>query len=118
MSDQGTVRDFASGLRAERGEEDRLLSVYEAAAMTLQNPGTVRRWISDGLLPAQDYGKLGLRVRESDVEQWVRSHFEIQGRKPANKGLSSNQIDKVEAGSPSEVKVAGAGWPFHGRTNA
>ena len=114
MSERGTIRDFASGLRASRGPEDRWLSIYEVAAMTLQHPGTVRRWIADGLVPAEDRGRLGYRIRESDVEAFVQNNFRTEGHNAANHALSSNVVDVLQpAAAPTERAKAGAGWPFN-----
>ena len=116
MSDRGSIRDFASGLRADRGPEDRWLSVYEVGAMTLQHPDTVRRWIADGMLTAHDRGRLGVRIRESEVERFVNDNFRTSGRNPADKGLSSNLVDVLQpADAPTERAKAGAGWPFNHR---
>lgn len=117
MADRGSIRDYSSGLRADRGPDERWLTVYEAAAMTLQHPDTVRRWIAEGRLQAEDRGRMGLRVRESDVEQYVNEVFRSDiGRSPADKGLSSNLVGYVQSDAlPNEVERAGAGWPFHNR---
>lgn len=117
VSERGARQDYASGLSASRGPEDRWLSVYEVAAMTLQHPDTVRRWIAEGTLAAEDRGRLGYRVRESEVERFLRDHIRTDGRNPADHGLSSNVIDILAlAGEPSEQAKAGAGWPFNRRT--
>lgn len=117
MSERGTIRDFASGLRADMGPGDRWLSVYEVGAMTLQSPETVRRWVADGVIPAEDRGRLGLRIRESDVEKLLGSHFVVESRAPADHGLSSNVVDLLQpAAAPNERETIGAGWPFNHRT--
>ena len=117
MSERGAIRDYASGLRADRGPEDRWLSVYEVAAMTLQHPDTVRRWIADGLITGEDRGRLGYRVRESVVEDFLQHVIRREGRNPADKGLSSNLVDPLRpADVPNERQQAGAGWPFNHRT--
>ncbi len=116
MSDQGAIRDYASGLRADRGPEDRWLSVYEVAAMTLQHPDTVRRWLVEGLIAGEDRGRLGRRVRESDVERFVQNNFRVEGRNAADHALSSNVVDVLQTtDSPNERQTAGAGWPFNHR---
>lgn len=115
MSERGAVQDYASGLQADRGPEDRWLTVYEVAAMTLQHPDTVRRWIAQGLLKGEDRGPLGYRVRESEVERFLHDFIAVEGRNPADKALSSNLLDTTRANKPEEYEVAGAGWPFFGR---
>jgi excisionase family DNA binding protein len=116
VSERGSIRDYASGLRADRGPDDRWLSVYEAAAMTLQHPDTVRRWIAAGLLSGEDRGRLGYRIRESEVERFLRDAIKTEGRNPADKGLSSNLVNVMQAAAaPSERARAGAGWPFNHR---
>jgi excisionase family DNA binding protein len=119
VSERGATQDYASGLSASRGSEDRWLSVYEVAAMTLQHPDSVRRWIAEGVLPAEDRGRLGVRVREQEVQRFLREHIHTEGRNPADHGLSSNVIDILApAGDPSEQARAGAGWPFNHRLPA
>lgn len=116
MSEQGAIRDYASGLRADRGPDDRWLSVYEVAAMTLQHPETVRRWLAAGLIAGEDRGRLGHRIRERDVERFVQSNFRVEGRNAADHALSSNVVDVLQpADAPNERQKAGAGWPFNHR---
>ena len=116
MSERGAIRDYASGLEADRGPEDRWLSVYEVAAMTLQHPDTVRRWVAEGLVRGEDRGRLGYRIAESEVERFLRDNYRSEGRNAANHGLSSNVVDVVQPGAaPPERTKAGAGWPFNHR---
>ena len=116
MSERGAIRDYASGLRADRGPEDRWLSVYEVGAMTLQAPDTVRRWLAGGLMAGEDRGRLGYRIRESEVERFLRDNFIYAGRNAADKALSSNVVDHIQpADAPNEREKAGAGWPFNHR---
>jgi excisionase family DNA binding protein len=90
--------------------------VYEVAAMTLQHPDTVRRWIATGAIQAEDRGRLGYRIRESEVERFLRDHIREQGRNPADHGLNSNVVEILAPPSePAEWKKAGAGWPFNRR---
>lgn len=114
VADRGKFQDYASGLDADRGPGDRWLSVYEAAAMTLQHPRTIRRWIEEGMLKAEDRGRLGYRVPESEVERFVNEVVRTEGRSPANKGLSSNLVTDVHTDTPVERRNAKAGWPFFG----
>jgi hypothetical protein len=117
VSDRGATRDYASGLSASRGPEDRWLSVYEVAAMTLQHPDSVRRWIAEGVVQAEDRGRLGHRIRDSEVQRFLRDNIRTEGRNPADHGLSSNVVDILPpAGEPSERAKAGAGWPFNRRS--
>lgn len=116
VSEQGEQRDYASGLGASRGPHDRWLSVYEAAAMVLQHPDTVRRWISDGLVRGEVRGRLGLRIPESEVERYLASNFIADKRNPANHALSSNVITSgATQHGASEADNRGAGWPFNHR---
>ena len=116
MSEQGEVRDYASGLRSDRGGDERWLSVYEVAAMTLQHPDTVRRWIVDGLIRAEQRGRLGRRIPESEVERYLSQNFINDKRNPANHALSSNVINAIPAqNQPLERELKGAGWPFNQR---
>jgi excisionase family DNA binding protein len=115
VSERGAIQDYASGLRADRGPEDRWLTVYEVAAMTLQHPDTVWRWITEGLLKGEDRGPLGYRIRESEVERFLHDYVLVEGRNPADKALSSNLLDSAQRNEPQEYTVAGAGWPFFGR---
>jgi excisionase family DNA binding protein len=116
VSDQGEQRDYASGLRAHRDGSERWLSVYEAAAMVLQHPDTVRRWIADGLIHAEHRGRLGLRIPEGEVQRYLATNFQTDKRNPANHALSSNVINSVATlNQPRERDIAGAGWPFNHR---
>jgi hypothetical protein len=116
VSEQGEQRDYASGLGAGRDGSERWLSVYEAAAMVLQHPDTVRRWITDGLIHAEDRGRLGLRVPEGEVQRYLASNFMSDKRNPANHALSSNVVNAISTmNQPQERDIAGAGWPFNHR---
>jgi excisionase family DNA binding protein len=116
VSEQGEQRDYASGLRASRDGEERWLSVYEAAAMVLQHPDTVRRWITDGLIRAEDRGRLGLRIPEGEVQRYLTTNFQSDKRNPADHALSSNVINSIPTlNQPRERDIAGAGWPFNHR---
>lgn len=116
MSEQGEQRDYASGLRGRQDGGERWLSVYEAAAMVLQHPDTVRRWIADGLIQSEDRGRLGMRIPESEVQRYLASNFKLDKRNPANHALSSNVVNAVATlNQPREREIAGAGWPFNHR---
>lgn len=116
MSEQGEIRDYASGLRSDRGGDERWLSVYEVAAMTLQHPDTIRRWIVDGLLRSERRGRLGQRIPESEVERYLSQNFVTDKRNPANHALSSNVINSIPVqNQPLERDLKGAGWPFNQR---
>jgi hypothetical protein len=116
VSERGAIRDGAGGLRADRGPEERWLSVYEVGAMTLQSPETVRRWLAEGLIAGEERGRLGVRIRESEVERFLRDNFRVEGRNVADHALSSNVTDVLRpATAPNERQLAGAGWPFNRR---
>jgi excisionase family DNA binding protein len=116
VAEKGEQRDYASGLRASRSADERWLSVYEAAAMVLQHPDTVRRWIADGLIRAEQRGRLGWRIPESEVERYLSTNFHGDKRNPANHALSSNLINSIATqNQPLEREIAGAGWPFNRR---
>lgn len=116
MSEQGDQRDYASGLRAGLETNERWLSVYEVAAMVLQHPDTVRRWVTDGLLPAEARGRLGTRIRESAVQRYLETNFITDKRNPADHALSSNVVNAVSTlNQPQERIIRGAGWPFNRR---
>jgi excisionase family DNA binding protein len=116
VSEQGEQRDYASGLRAGRDGSERWLSIYEAAAMVLQHPDTVRRWIADGLIRAEDRGRLGLRIPEGEVQRYLATNFKTDKRNPANHALSSNVVNSIPTlNQPRERDIAGAGWPFNHR---
>lgn len=116
MSEQGEQRDYASGLGASRDTDERWLSVYEAAAMVLQHPDTIRRWITDGLIRAESRGRLGLRIPEHEVQRYLQTNFNSDKRNPADHALSSNVINAVTTlNQPRERIIRGAGWPFNHR---
>jgi hypothetical protein len=116
VSEQGEQRDYASGLRAGRDGSERWLSIYEVAAMVLQHPDTVRRWIADGLIVAEDRGRLGLRIPEGEVQRYLAGNFMSDKRNPANHALSSNVVNAISTmNQPREREIAGAGWPFNHR---
>jgi hypothetical protein len=116
VSEQGEQRDYASGLRAGSNSGERWLSVYEAAAMVLQHPDTVRRWITDGLVRAESRGRLGLRIPESEMQRYLADNFKADKRNPANHALSSNVVNSIPTlNQPLEREIAGAGWPFNRR---
>jgi excisionase family DNA binding protein len=99
-----------------RSEAERWLSIYEVAAMTLQHPDTVRRWVIDGLIRAEDRGRKGLRIPESEVERYLSQNFINDKRNPADHALSSNVINFVPVqNQPLERELKGAGWPFNQR---
>jgi excisionase family DNA binding protein len=116
VSERGEQRDYASGLRGDRTGDERWLSVYEAAAMVLQHPDTVRRWIADGLIQAEDRGRLGWRIPEREVQRYLATNFINDKRNPADHALSSNVVNAIPTqNQPRERDIAGAGWPFNRR---
>ncbi|MGH2588392.1 MAG: helix-turn-helix domain-containing protein [Dehalococcoidia bacterium] len=116
MSERGEQRDYASGLRGDQTGDERWLSVYEVAAMVLQHPDTVRRWIADGLIQAEDRGRLGQRIPEREVQRYLATNFMNDKRNPADHALSSNVVNTIPTqNQPRERDIAGAGWPFNQR---
>src|SRR5690349_17829786 len=51
--------------------DDELLTVDEVAKILRVNPQTVRNWIDRGELPEVRIGKRRVRVRRSDLEEFV-----------------------------------------------
>ena len=51
---------------------DKLLTVFEAAEWLALRPATIRRWLSVGRLPRVYVGDRAVRIRESDLRQFIR----------------------------------------------
>lgn len=67
----------AAPVAAAADEGERLLSVAQVAERTGASVSTVRRWIADGVLPTVSVpgrvaGKESVRVRQSDLDRWIR----------------------------------------------
>ncbi len=94
---------------------DTWLSVYEVAGRMLARPETVKAWIRDGLLPAEQRGRLGLRVSERAVSDFLASHLRAEGFRSADHSFSSGVGETVLTATeiPQQaVERQGAGWPF------
>jgi hypothetical protein len=91
------------------------LSVYEVAGRMLARPETVKAWIREGLLPAEDRGRLGLRVPERAVADFLARHLRAEGFRSADHSFSSGVGETVLTATeiPEQaVERQGAGWPF------
>jgi excisionase family DNA binding protein len=99
----------------DRVDEDGWLTVYEVAGQLLARPETVKTWIREGRLPAEDRGRLGLRVPKREVEAFIITHFQYEGFRSADHSFSSGVGEAVLAATdiPEQaVERQGAGWPF------
>ncbi len=91
------------------------LSIYEVAGRVLARPDTVKAWIRDGLLPAENRGRLGLRVPEAAVSDFLARHLRAEGFRSADHSFSSGVGETVLTATeiPEQaVERQGAGWPF------
>jgi excisionase family DNA binding protein len=61
----------ALGARTAHHQSDQLVSVREAMAMTTLAERTIRRYITEGRLPAVRVGPKAIRLRRSDVEALI-----------------------------------------------
>ena len=94
---------------------EKWLSVYEVAGQFLARPDTVRNWVRDGMLPAEDRGRLGLRISKSAVDAFIARHFQSEGFRSADHSLSSSSAPEALSATeaPEQALVRqGAGWPF------
>ena len=57
----------------------KLLTVKQAAERLAVQPSTVTRWIKEGKLPVVELSDRNLRVRESDLIEWVDARTERRG---------------------------------------
>ncbi len=56
--------------------EQKLLTVQEVADRLGVHPDTIRQWIRNGELGAIDLGgRAGYRIREQDLERFIRERF-------------------------------------------
>jgi hypothetical protein len=97
------------------GPGERWLTLYEVAGRVLARPDSVRAWVRDGLLPAEDRGRLGLRVPESAVDAFLTQHLRAEGFRSADHSFSSGVGTGVLTATemPEQaVERQGAGWPF------
>jgi excisionase family DNA binding protein len=96
-------------------EHERWLSVYEVASQVLARPDTVQRWVRDGLLRAEQRGRLGLRIPKSAVDQFMLKQYQSEGFRSADHSFSSGTTDEVlpaTAVPEGSLKRQAAGWPF------
>jgi len=96
-------------------QAEKWLTVYEVAGQLLARPDTVRNWVRDGLLQAEDRGRLGLRIPKPAVDAFVIRHFQSEGFRSADHSLSSSSAQDIlsAAETPEQaVERQGAGWPF------
>ncbi len=63
----------------------KLLTVEQVAAQVQVQPETVRRWLREGRLKGVRLGgtKLGYRISEADLEQFIRQGYTAQGKAAA-----------------------------------
>jgi hypothetical protein len=93
----------------------RWLSIYEVAGRVLARPDTVKAWVRDGLLPAEDRGRLGLRIPEYAVDDFLTRHLRAEGFHSADHSFSSGVGEGILTATeiPEQaVERQGAGWPF------
>jgi excisionase family DNA binding protein len=91
------------------------LTIYEVAGRLLARPDTVKAWIRDGLLPAEDRGRLGYRIPAEAVERFIAEHLRTEGFRSADHSFSSGVGENVLSATaiPEQaVDRQGAGWPF------
>lgn len=104
----------------DRGPRDReaadgWLTVYEVAGQLLARPETVKTWVRDGLLAAEDRGRLGLRIPKREVEEFIVKHFQSEGFRSADHSFSSGVGEAVLSATEipeQSIERQGAGWPF------
>lgn len=104
LIEQATVRGFTRA--AEEREEQMAalardldrphnkasLTVAEAADYAGRHPGTVRRWISEGLPASSQDGVAGQRIDRDDLERWLRGGYPSSRRSSlASKSSASNE---------------------------
>lgn len=54
---------------------ERLLTIEKVASFLQVSPSSVYRWIKAGKLPAIKLGHRQVRVRQTDLEAYIRSHL-------------------------------------------
>jgi hypothetical protein len=101
---------------ASDGEpSERWLTIYEVAGRFLARPDTVLSWVRDGFLPAEDRGRLGLRIPGHAVDALLTEHLRAEGFRSADHSFSSGVSNRVLTATeiPEQaVERQGAGWPF------
>ena len=58
----------------DKPKPERLLTIKETANWLRVHPGTIRRWIKDGSLPAARIGKRNIAIRRHDALALLRPH--------------------------------------------
>ena len=99
----------------DREAADGSLTVYEVAGQLLARPETVKGWIRDGLLKAEDRGRRGLRIPKGELESFIGKHLQFEGFRSADHSFSSGIGEAVLSATqvPEQaVERQGAGWPF------
>jgi excisionase family DNA binding protein len=91
------------------GEEDKLISVREAAKTCDRNPETIRRWIWHGKLPAEKLGNQ-LFVRQSDLEKYLQEdtlslHTSEQSIPEQINESNENQPAQLKSGQTMQGKL-------------
>ncbi len=64
--------------------DDRWLTVTEITERLQVHRETVRRWLRDGRLQGRNFGgKMGYRIRQSELDRFLNEEPEEQAKKPA-----------------------------------
>lgn len=58
----------------DKPRPERVLTIKETANWLLVHPGTIRRWIRDGSLPAFRIGKRNIGIRRQDALALLQPH--------------------------------------------
>ncbi len=103
----------AAPVAADDGE--RLLSISSVAERTDRSEATVRRWISDGLLPTvaapgRVKGKEITCVRQSDLDRWIRGLPATR----RNDGRDERSVAPVRRGRAAAGRTAAGRTPVGG----
>lgn len=96
-------------------QTEKWLTVYQVAGQLLARPDTVKTWVREGLLHAEDRGRLGLRIPKKAVDDFIVRHFQSEGFRTADHSLSSSGGQDVLSATEAPeqaVERQGAGWPF------
>jgi excisionase family DNA binding protein len=99
----------------EPDQNEKWLTVYEVAGQLLARPDTVKTWVREGMLPAEERGRRGLRIPKKAVDDFIIRHFQSEGFRAADHSLSSSSAQDILSATeiPEQaVERQGAGWPF------